>query len=144
MRVTSRVQKISYYAAGVISISVLLMIAAIPFLYSDTFPYEDPSSPLTGILLAIAIHLIILLIYIKTLRENRKAVTRDGGYVAVGILLIIFGLIYMDGAIAFSSRKSTMLLSIVMFTSTFCDLVASVMMITVFYLKPKKRKLHKV
>jgi hypothetical protein len=144
MKATSAVEKISFYAAGVIIISVLLMIVAIPLLYRDTFPQENPSGPLTGISLAIGIHLLILGIYIKTLRENRHAVTRDGGYVAVGILLIIFGLIYMDGAVAFFPDENTIFLSLVMFASTFCDFLASIIVITVFFLKPKKKKLNKV
>jgi hypothetical protein len=139
MKKLPREEKILFIAAGILSLSIVLRIAVIPGILNDTSPNASPKSAVTGILLAILIHLIIFIGYIKIIRDTRRSRNkRKGEYLAIGILLIFFGLIYMDGAFAFLSHENMLFVSILMFTSTLCDVVASIMTIILFILKPQK------
>ncbi len=89
-----------------------------------------------AILGAIGIHLLILTGFIKVIRENRQSSSnKHGEYIGLGALLIIFGLIYMDGAFAYWGDRNTLTLSILMFVSTLCDFVAAVLIIGIYFLK---------
>lgn len=132
----------SFTVAGIILLSIILMILTIPFALSITSENINSESSAVGITIAIIIHLIILGIYLKVVWENKQNSKRDGGYVAVAIILTIFGLVYMDGAIAFVTDRETLFISILMFASVFCDIAASVMMIVIYLLKPRNKLKH--
>jgi uncharacterized membrane protein HdeD (DUF308 family) len=139
MKKSQRDKRILIIAAGILLLSIILMIIVMPGILNDTSPNASPKSAVTAILLAILIHLIIFIGYIKIIRNTRRSRNkRKGEYLAIGILLIFFGLIYMDGAFAFLSHENMLFVSILMFTSTLCDVVASIMTIILFILKPQK------
>jgi len=132
-------ERISVIAAGFLLLSIILMIIVIPGILNDTSPNATPTNAAIAILVAIIIHLIIFTGYIKIIRDTmRSSKKRNGAYIGIGILLIFFGLIYMDGAFAFLSHENMLFVSILMFTSVLCDIVASVMTIIVFFLKSQK------
>ena len=132
----------SFIAAGIILFSIILMIVTIPFALSNTSENINTESSAIGITIAIIIHLVILSIYLKVVWENKQNRKRDGGYIAVAIILTIFGLVYMDGAIAFVTDSETLFISILMFASVFFDITASVMMIVIYVLKPRNKLKH--
>ena len=132
----------SFIAAGILVFSILLMIVTLLLALSNTSDNINSESSGIGITIAIILHLIILGIYIKVIWENKRTKYRDGSYVAVAILFIILGLIYMDGAIAFVNSRETRLISMLMFASVFCDIAASVMMIIIYILKPRRKLKH--
>ena len=139
MRNKLRNEKILFIASCFILLSIVLMIAVIPGILNDTSAIAIPKRALTGIVLAIIIHVGIFILYVKLTRESRESnMNRRGEYIGVAILPIFFGLIYMDGAIAFLSHDDMLFTSILMFMSVLCDFVAASMMITLFFLKPQQ------
>lgn len=140
MKKRQRNERMLFFAAGALLLSILLMITIIPGILNDTSPNSNPKSAVIGILIAILIHLIIFIGYIIIIRQNRRTTIRKkkGEYLGIGILLLFFGLIYMDGAFAFLSHDDILYVSILMFTSTLCDLVAGILTIIAFFLKPQK------
>ena len=139
MKNLQRNERILVLAAGILLLSIILMVAVIPGILGDTSPNSNPKSAVTGILLAMLIHLIIFIAYIKVIRNNRRnSNNRKAEYLVIGILLIFFGLIYMDGAFAFLAHENMLYVSVLMFTSVFCDLMASIISIILYFLKPQK------
>ena len=125
--------------AGILLLSILLMIIIIPGILNDTYHAAYAKGAAFGILLAIIIHLLIFVGYIIIIKKNRRdSKKRKPGYIVIGILLIFFGLIYMDGAFAFLNHENILYVSILMFTSTLCNLVAGILTIIAFFLKPQK------
>jgi len=136
MNKLQRNERISFLAAGILLLSIILMIIIIPGILNDTKPNANPTGAAFGVLLAIIIHLLIFVGYIIIINySKRKSKKRNPGYLVIGILLIIFGLIYSDGAFAFLNHKNILYVSILMFTSVLCDFIASIMTIIVFFLK---------
>lgn len=87
-------------------LSIILMAIIIPGILNDE-SHPNPELPVKAIKLAILIHLLILIGYLFIFGLNRRdGKKRKAGYVIVGILLIIFGLIYADGAVAFSNNEN--------------------------------------
>lgn len=132
----------SFVVAGIILFSIIVMIATIPIALSNTSENINSESSGIGIIIAIIMHLVVLGIYLKVVWENKQNRNRDGGYIAVAIILIILGLIYLDGAIAFVTDRETLFISILMFGSVFCDIAASVMMIVIYLSKPSNKLKH--
>jgi len=112
------------------------MIIIIPGVYTKTLPNENNPGAVIGISLAIIIRLVIIIWYILTIKKIRNnGEKRKTGYIVIGILIIIFGLIYLDGAIAFLDNKNILYVSYLMFTSVFCDLIASIITFIALFLK---------
>jgi len=139
MKRNQRNERISFVAAGILLFSILMMIITIPFLFSDPSLTSTPISAAIGIVLALAIHLLIFRAYIKNIRdEESDSKKRARGYLWIGILLILFGAIYVNGAVSFLSQDGTPIVSIFMFTSTSCDLMASILIFILILLNRKK------
>lgn len=133
------VVRISIIASSILLISIILMIIVLPGILSDTTPGANPESAGTGIFLAILFRALIFMGYIKIIRNYRRgSKKRMVEYMVVGVLIMVLGLIYMDGAFAFLSHENILYVSRLMFISVFCDLVASILTIIVFFLQPKK------
>jgi amino acid transporter len=132
----------SFVAAGIILFSIIVMIVTIPIALNNTSDNINSESSSIGITIAIIMHLIVLGIYLKVVWENKQNRNRDGGYIALAIIITILGLIYMDGAIAFITDRETLFISILMFGSVFCDIAASVMMIVIYFSKPSSKLKH--
>lgn len=139
MKKTQRKERVLIIATGMLLLSIFLMIIVIPGVYTRTLPNENNLGAVMGISLAIIFRLIIVIWYISIIKKIR----RDGeigkiGYVLIGTLLIIFGLIYSDGAFAFLDNKNILYVSYLMFTSVFCDLIASILTFLATFLKSQK------
>jgi hypothetical protein len=132
-------QKILIAAVGMVLLSILLMIIVIPGVYTKTLPNENNLLAVIGILLAIVIRLLLIIwirSIIKTIKydgDHRKAVL-----IIIAILLIIFGLIYSDGAFAFLDNEHVIYISYLMFTSVFFDIIASILTFIAGFLKSQK------
>jgi len=132
-------ERILIIAAGILLLSILLMIIVIPGVYTRTLPNANNLVAVIGISLAIIFRLLILIWYITIIKKiRRNEEIRKTGYILIGILLIIFGLIYSDGAFAFLDNKDILYVSYLMFTSVFCDLIASILTFIAIFLKPQK------
>jgi uncharacterized protein YacL len=139
MNKSQKNEKILIIAAGIVLLSVLLMLAVIPAVYTKSLPNVYNNGAVIGISLAILVRLLIFMWYIfiiKKIRLGRKK--RKAGYIIIGILLILFGLIYSDGAVAFLNNKNIAYVSYLMFASVFCDLIACVLTFTAAFLKSKE------
>jgi len=124
-------------ASGILLISVFLMFLVALLIFFDTSPSAPPNAAGYAVLAAIIIHLIIFAGYIKVFRENRRTIrSKRGEYIGLGVLLIMFGLIYMNGAVAYRGDKETLDLSILMFTSTLSDFTASIITFIAYFILP--------
>lgn len=128
MKKLNKHERIRIAAAGILLLSIISMIAIIPGILNDV-SHPNPKLPINkGIIPAILIHLFIFISYLIIIGLNwldgkkRKALK-----ITLGVLLIIFGLIYLDGAIAFSNNENIIYVPYLMFTSVFCNLIASVL-----------------
>ena len=125
-------------AAGMLLLSILLMFVIIPGILNDTTPGAFPKRAVNAVSVQIAVHLVLFLAYIKIIwdigRGNKK---RDGAYLAVAIILMFAGLIFMDGAFAYLSHEGMLFVSVLMFISILFDFTASIMTIMVYSLKPE-------
>lgn len=139
MKKLHRNERILIIAAGMLLLSILLMIIVIPGVYTKSLPNENNLGALIGISLAIIIRLLILIWYISIIKKIRRdGEKRKAGYIVIGILLIVFGLIYSDGAFAFLNNKNIIYVSYMMFTSVFFDIIASILTFIAFFLKSQK------
>ena len=132
-------ERILIIAAGILLLSILLMIIVIPGVYTRTLPNANNPGAVIGISLAIIIRLLILIWYISIIKKIRHdGEKRKAGYICIGIFLIIFGLIYSDGAFAFSNDENILYVSYLMFTSVLCDFIASILIFITIFLKSQK------
>jgi len=139
MKNIQRKERILIIASRLLFLSILLMIIIIPGVYTKTLQNENNVGAVIGISLAILIRLPILIWYksiIKKIRSDSEK--RKTSYIVIGILLLIFGLMYSDGAFAFLDNKNILYVSYLMFTSVFCDLIASILTFTAIFLKSQK------
>lgn len=133
-----RNERILFIATGFILLSIFFILLTIPFVLTDTSPGANPKSATIGFSLAIVIRLIIFAAYRRSIRNNRDSnINRRGEYIGLGILLLIFGLIILDGAFAFLPQEGMLVVSVFIFTSACFDFVAATMTIVLFFLKPQ-------
>lgn len=141
MEKMQRNERVLIIAAGILLLSIILLITTIPGVLNDTSPNAEPKTAVIGISLAIVFRLLFFAGYIKCIRENRRNSTnRKGAYLGLGFLLILFALFLLDGAFAFLQHQNLLYVSIVMFTCILCDFVASTITIILFLLKTEGRK----
>ena len=123
--------------AGLVLLSIILMIIIIPSVLQDTSAGAGPIGAAIGIVVLIMLHLTVLLGFLKAIRRNKRGRPAGKGLnILLGILLVLFGLFYMDGAFAFF--ETILFVSILMFISAFCDIVAALITFIALFLKPKK------
>ena len=139
MKRSQRKERILIIATGMLLLSILLMLIIIPGVFTRSLPNENNLGAVIGISLLIIIRLLIIIWYISLIKKIRRdGEKRKTAYIVIGILLIIFGLISLDGAFAFLDDKNLLYVSYLLFTSILCDLVASILTLIAFYLKPQK------
>ena len=120
-------------------VAVLSLAAVIPRLYQEVTPDGIPMVAVYATLVGMGIHLLILTGILFGIRVTRRKgrINREINIV-VAVVLILLGLVLMDGA--FSYAEDLVYVSIGMFLCVFCDLAAgAVSIIAVFRLKPKKK-----
>lgn len=139
MKKIQRKERILNISIGMLLVSIFFMIIVIPVVYTRTLPNEKNLGAAIGITLAIIFRLFIISWYLSIIKKNRlNGEKRKPGYILIGTLLIILGLIYLDGAIAFLDNKNILYVSYLMFTSAFCDSIASILTFIAIFLKSQK------
>lgn len=138
MKKLQRTELLLVIAAGALALSMLLMIAIMPGILNDPYPKANPSGALTGVSIALILRLLIFLGFLKFIRQSRQSSSKKKwGYLALGILLLILGIIYLDGAFAFLDNKDIPYVSVLMFAGTGCDAMAAVLIILAFFINPQ-------
>ena len=130
-------RRIMIIAAGFVILSVVLLIITLPGILQDTSPGANPQSAATGVVIAMILRVLILFGFLNIIR----VIKRDGkinkeGCIVLGVALLLLGLLLMDGAFAFIDQLH--FVSILLFISVFCDIVAALITFTALFLKPKK------
>ena len=124
---------------GLVLLSVVLMIIIILSVLQDTFAGVRPKSQVIGIVVIMILHLVILYGFFSVKRANKRGRPADKGLnIGLGILLLLFGLALMDGAFA-SLDDDGLFLSVLMFISVFCDIVAALTTFGALFLMPKMK-----
>jgi hypothetical protein len=120
---------------------MLLMFVIIPSVLHDTFHGAAPKLVARGILVLMIFHLPVLFGFSYAIRVNKRGgqVTK-GVYISLGIVLLLLGLLFSGYAIQYFAHKNILFVSILMFVSVFCDLVAAIITFTALLLKPKEKK----
>ena len=139
MKRSQRKERILIIATGMLLLSILLMLIIIPGVFTRSLPNENNLGAVIGISILIIIRLLIVIWYISLIKKiRREGETRKTAYIVIGILLIIFGLISLDGAFAFLDDNNLLYVSYLLFTSVFCDLIATVLTFIAIFLKSQK------
>ena len=132
-------ERLLVIAAGILLLSIILMTIIIPGVYSKTLPNEKNIGAIIGISLVIIFRILIIIWFISIIRKIRRdGEKRKTAYIVIGILLIIFGLISLDGAYSFLDNENLLYVSNLMFTSVFCDLIATILTFIAFFFKLQK------
>lgn len=130
-------RRILITVAGIVLLSVALMIIIIPSVLQDTSPNATPKNAAIAVFVVMILHLAILYGYFTAIRANKRGRPADKGLnIGLGVLLLLFGLVIMDGAFAF--LDDILFVSILMFISVFCDFVAALITFAALFIKPKK------
>jgi len=139
MRKFQKTERILIISAVMLLLSILFMIIVIPGVYTSSLPNEPNPGAVIGISLAIVIRLLIIYWYKTIINKIRRGgEQRKSVYIIIGILLLLFGLIYSDGAVAFLNNTIIPYVSWLMFTSVFCDLIASILTFIAIYINREK------
>ncbi len=134
-----RKERVLIIAAGILLLSILLMIAVIPAVFTKTLPNEYNTVAAIAISLAMIIRLLIVSWHLVTIKKIRNGGRKKKtAYVIIGIFLIVFGLIYMDGAFAYLNNKDIQYVSYLMFASILCDFTAAILTFTAAFSSSKE------
>ena len=132
-------RKILITVAGLVLMSIVLMIITIPSILKDTSAGARPESAATGTVIMMILHMVVLFGFWKSIRANKRVRSADKGLnIGLGILLILFGLVIMDGAFAFFDH--IFYVSVLLFIIVSCDFVAAIITFAGLFLKPKNNK----
>lgn len=143
MKTTQGHIRLLVIAVGVLILSILFLLIVAPGVYTKTLPNENNTGALIGISLAIGFRLVLLTAYLRIIRRIRLNINiRIGSYVAIGVLLLILGLIDTDGAFAYLHNTDVFYISFLIFTSIFCDITAAVLTFIAASLKDKNIPVH--
>ena len=114
----------------IILVAGLLLIVSIIFFLFDRSGEFNRGGSIIGTSLALGLRLIILYGFYTAIRSNKKGRSADRGMtVALSIFLLILGLFLIDGAVAFTN--DLVIVSVLFFAVTFCDIIAAVTAIVV-------------
>ncbi|MCW3808127.1 hypothetical protein [Plebeiibacterium marinum] len=134
-------EKVSVIAAGLILLSVLLMIIVLPGIYTKTLEYKNNIGAGIGILLAIMFRLLLFFWYRSVIKKNRRdGKRRVTGYLLIAIFLFILGTIYSDGAFSYLNNYDILYVSRLMFASVFCDLIAAILTFVAIFINRKREE----
>jgi hypothetical protein len=132
-------EQVVLIAVGLLLLSILLMVVIIPGILNDSYHSEYAQGAVEGISLAIIIHLLIVVGFIIVFRSKRRDnKTRKQIYLVLGILLVVFGTIYIGGAVSFLDHKNIIYVPILMFASVISDYAAAILTFKVFYKDPRR------
>jgi hypothetical protein len=120
-------------------VAVLALIAAIPRLMQEHATGEIPKAAPIATAVAMGVRLLILLavLYGIRLSKLKRRINKEIN-LAAGVVLLLLGLVLMDGAFAYIDQFP--FVSIVFFVAVFCDLAAAITSFTAMVLLRKKKK----
>ena len=137
MKITQGHIRLLVIAVGILLLSILFLLIVAPGVYTKTLPGSANTGALIGISLAIIFRLALLFGYLLIIKRSRHNDNiRIGGYIAIGVVLLLLGLIDTDGAFAYLDNKDVLYISFLMFTSIFCDLTAAILTFIAASIKP--------
>ncbi len=120
-------------------LAVLSLIAVIPRLFQEVSPEGIPKAAPIATLVAMGIRLLLVIaVWFGIGVAKREGRINREINIAAAVVLILLGLVLMDGAFAYVD--SLLYVSIGMFICVFCDLAAAGVSIAgMIRLKPKKK-----
>lgn len=120
-------------------LAVIALAVVIPKLLQESSTGSIPKAAVIATAVAAGIRLIILLLFLLGIRlSNQKRHINREVNLAAGIVLLLLGLVLMDGAFAYVD--SIVLVSIGMFVCVFCDFaVVGISVAALFLLKTKEK-----
>lgn len=139
MKTLQKHERLLLIAAGILLLSILLMIGITPAIYTKSLPDMHNTGAIIGMSLAVLVRLSLLVGYyliVKRIRQHGDR--RTGGYYVIGGLLIFFALIYTDGAVAFLDNEGIPFVSAVMFANVILDVTTAILTFIAAYFRPKK------
>jgi hypothetical protein len=127
--------------AGIVLLSIVLMIVIIPSVLQDTFHGATPKLAARQILVLMIFHLPVLFGFSYAIRVNKRGgQVANGVYISLGIVLLLLSFLFSGSASQFFAHKNIFFVSILMFITVFCDLVAAIITFTALLSKPKEKK----
>ncbi|QGY42694.1 hypothetical protein GM418_03200 [Maribellus comscasis] len=139
MKKRQRNERVLFIASGIFLFSIFLMMVTTLLVITKVNADIIPKASAIAISVAVIIHLIIFMGYVKFIRESRRRnKNRNGEYIGIGVVIILLGFVYLDGAVAYWNQDDMFVVSVLMFSSILCNLTASVITIVLYYLRPQK------
>jgi len=120
-------------------LGVIALAIVIPKLLQESSTDSIPKAAVIATAAAAGIRLVILLLFLLGIRlSNQKRHINREINLAAGIVLLLLGLVLMDGAFAYTD--SLVFVSIGMFVCVFCDFaIVGISVAALFILRPKKK-----
>lgn len=135
MQKLETLRKILTAAAGLVILTVILLITTIPGIIQQEYPGSDSGTAAIALSIVVILHLVLLYGYYRNIRKTRQGRPTDRGLsVGIGILLLMFSIFILDGAAAF--LEHVLYVSVLMFAAVLCDLVAALATIGTGIIKP--------
>jgi hypothetical protein len=127
--------------AGIVLLSIVSMIVIIPSVLHDIIPGAVPKLAAKQILVLMIFHLPVLFGFLYAIRVNKLGgQVTNGVFISLGILLLLLGLLFSGAASQSFAHKNRLSVSIIMFISVICDLVAAFITFTALLIKSKEKK----
>lgn len=124
-------RRILYVGTGlIIVVALILAFMVIPSIRMDTSPQATPERAVHGIWVVIIIHLLIVALLIWTILVNQRGGRISKGLlVTAGVVLILLGLMVLDGASAYLGHPGPGMhrVAISMFVCVGCDFMSGVL-----------------
>ena len=133
-------RKIFRIDALLMLVATLALAGVIPRLLQESSTGSIPQEAAIATAAAMGIRMLFLVAFLigSRLSKRKRHINREIN-LAAGIVLLLLGLVLMDGAFAYTD--SLLFVSIGMFVCIFCDLaVVGISVAALFILKPKRIK----
>lgn len=133
-------RRILYVGTGlVIAVILILAFIVIPSVINDTSPHTSPKTAVPGIIFVIIIHLLIVTWFARTILVNKRGgLIGKGPLIGTGVVLILFGLLILDGASGYSDHTDPIMnrVSVSMYVCTGFNFFASVLvLLSAFFIR---------
>ena len=130
-----QLKKLLGFIAGFILLSGIFMILVIPGAYSETIPGSTNTRAAIAISIAATLRFVFffwilwMVNKISTIGLKRKI---NDYALAIGISILLLGLVYLDGAMAFTNNEPKYISALMLF-SIICDLFAVILSLIIFF-----------
>ena len=132
-------RKIFTVDAVLMLLSAVSLAVVIPRLFQEASTDSILKAGAIATSVAMGLRLLILLAFLYGIRlsKRRRHINKEINF-AAGLVILILGLVLMDGA--FACLDDLLFVSIGMFVCVFCDFVVALISVAaLFLLKPKKK-----